>query len=111
MVLSRHNRTVVTESAEASAERYDAAEHAYLVAIRDGESDRQLLGTLASAVRDAARAWESAAYREFFSARDGGKVTGQPLVEMEIFAEKGEMIAELWEDMVAAHAGRYRRPV
>lgn len=97
------------ESAEASGKRYDAAEHAYLLAVQNGEDNPQLLGTLASAVRDAAKAWESAAYKEFFSARDGGKVTGQALVEMEILAEKGEVLAELWEDIVAAYAGRYRR--
>jgi hypothetical protein len=97
---------VVDESAEALASKYDAVEHAYLLAVQDGESDRQLLGMLASAVRDAARAWESAAYKEFFSARESGKVTGQGLIEMEILAEKGEVIAELWEDIAAAHADR-----
>jgi len=102
---------MVNESAEALATKYDAVEHAYLLAVRNGETDRQLLGTLASAVRDAARAWENAAYKEFFSARESGKVTGQGLVEMEILAEKGEVIAELWEDIAAAHAGRYRKPV
>lgn len=106
-----HNRIVVNESADAAARTYDAAEHAYLLAVRDGEPDRQFLGTLATAVRDAAKAWESAAYKEFFSARDSGTVTGQRLVEMEILAEKGEVLAELWADIAAAHAGRYRKPV
>jgi hypothetical protein len=99
------------ESAEAAAAKYDPAERAYLLAVRDGVSDRQLLGALASTVRDAASAWESAAWKEFFSARDRGTVTGQDLIEMEILAEKGEVIAELWEDIVQAHAGRYQAPV
>jgi len=31
-------------------------------------------------------------------ARDRGQVTGQGLIEMEIFAEEGEVLAEIWED-------------
>jgi hypothetical protein len=100
----------MSSAAETEAERYDAAEQAYLLAVQSGESDRRLLVGLASAVRDAARALEKAAYKEFFSARDQRHVTGQELIELEIAAEKGEVLAELWEDLLQAHSGRYRLP-
>jgi hypothetical protein len=97
----------VAESDEAS---YDESERAYLLAVSDGQSDRHRLGTLATAARDAAREWARAAYERFFSARDVGLVTGQQLTEMEIFAEKGELLAELWDDIARAQEGRYHAP-
>jgi hypothetical protein len=95
----------VPESGDEEDDKYEASERAYLLAVREGESNRQVLGTLAAAVHDAAKAWESAAYRRFFSARKAG-VTGQELIEMEINAEKGEMLAELWADIADAHTAR-----
>jgi len=86
-----------------TAEDYEAAEGSYLDALRVGASPSEL-ATAARAVSSAAAAWESAAYRRFFDARASEGDIAREVIEMEIEAEKAELLHELWADIAAAHA-------
>lgn len=90
---------------EEAARAYDATELRYLLALRDGSED---LAGLATAVREAAEAWQSLAYSAFFRIREDRGGSDRTVIEMEIQAEKAEMLKELWADVASAHAGSYR---
>lgn len=83
-------------------QEYETAERGFLDRVRQGASSADLAAS-AREVHAAADAWESGAYREFFASRDrlGGHT--REVFELEIDAERAELLAGLWADLAAAY--------
>ena len=88
-----------------AARAYDASELRYLLALRAGSDE---LAEIARATREAADVWQGLAYASFFRIREDRGGSDRTVIEMEIQAEKAEMLKELWTDIASAHAGSCR---
>lgn len=86
----------------ADEDEYGRAERAYLDAVKNGAASEQLL-LAARHVCETAREWESSAYEQFFARRSAEGAAARVVFEMEIEAEKAELLHELWNDIAAAH--------
>jgi len=83
-------------------ERYERCELVYLSCVYEG-ADRDSLAKAAEATAEVAGAWEGAAYTEFFKLRDELGGESRKVIQKEIEAEQGELLAGLWRDLHAAH--------
>jgi len=86
---------------EAPDSRYDAAEAQFISAVRAGH-DREVLRELAAEVAAAAVEWQSTAYAAFFAERERSTEASRPVIELEIEAERAELLSGLWADLSAA---------
>ena len=82
---------------------YEEAETRFLAAVRDG-NDRAVLQALAAEVAVAAKSWESSAYPAFFAERERSGGASREAIELEIDAERAELLRSLWNDVAAAFA-------
>lgn len=80
---------------------YEAAEREFLDRARRRASSADL-AEAASAVHAAAKTWESEAYREYFASRERLGDGAPEVIELEIDAERAELLAGLWFDLAAA---------
>jgi hypothetical protein len=90
---------------ESFAEDYEDAERSFLDLVRAG-ADRGALAAAAAAPANAARSWQSVAYRHFFALRSAEGETDRDVIQAEIAAEQCEVLADLWEDLAGAFRGR-----
>ncbi len=88
---------------DAAIQLYEDAERDYLASLRAAAANPKL-AQAAERVRAAAEAWCAAAYGEFFAERATQGGTVRPVIELEIDAERAEMLKELWRDIGAAHS-------
>ncbi|MHB8507063.1 MAG: hypothetical protein ACYDGR_00230 [Candidatus Dormibacteria bacterium] len=88
----------------AAFDQYSEAEAAYLAGLRAAESAREL-AALARAAHLAASAWSKAAYAEFFELRARLGEAESDVIELEIDAERSELVAEIWRDISRAQSG------
>jgi hypothetical protein len=91
-----------TDSRESALEGYEEAEAAYLASLR-AQLTHDQLALKAAAVRSAANRWQAAAYRDFFQVRDQKGPTDRDVIELEIDAERTELLFDLWSDVWRAH--------
>lgn len=82
--------------------QYEEAEAPYLSALADGRPSEEL-AALADAIRVAADEWQRVAYKAFFSLRDQFGDCDRTVIELEIDAERAEMLQDLWRDIRDAH--------
>lgn len=83
-------------------DHYEEAEAAYLDALR-ADAPRADLASLAKGLAEAAAAVESMAWPQHFAAQKSG--VEDQIGETDIFAERAEVVAELWRDIAAAYEG------
>lgn len=95
------------EAVDDAESAYEDAERSYLLALDDG-TGRDELARRSRLVETAAGDWEKIAYATFFARRVQIGGTHRRVIELEIRAEKAELLRELWADVSAAHAGKYR---
>lgn len=98
------NNNAVDDRLSELERRYDECDQVYLDALRAGKDDALL--TAAQRAWEAAAAWQAEAYRRFFAEREAKGGTDRLVVDLEIVAEKAEVLTELWADFAAAHAAR-----
>lgn len=85
------------ERLEAASANYDAAEAAFLTAVRSG-TERGGLAAAARTVANAAKEFNSEAYRKLHA---GEEDAWMPLDQL---TERTEVLAELWTDLPSAYA-------
>jgi hypothetical protein len=83
-------------------EAYEAVEAIFLARLRQ-DGSREELAAAARAVHEAADAWQSKAWRWYFNRRDALGETHHDVIEVEIDAERSEMLSELWLDLASAY--------
>ena len=81
---------------------YEEADGAFVGAIRRGAPPPEL-AHLAKVVNEAAAAWETTAYKEFFALRSALGETARRVIEAEIDAERAELLRVLWADIADAY--------
>lgn len=81
---------------------YEEADGAFVSAIRR-RAPPPAPADLARAVNEAAVAWETAAYAEFFALRSTLGETARRVIEAEIDAERAELLRGLWADIADAY--------
>jgi len=91
---------VESPTEEEGSRRYEAAEEAFLAAIRAEESAREVMTTLADQVATTAKAWNASAYAEYHAAQ------GDRRDELDCLTEKTELLEYLWYDIAGAFHGR-----
>lgn len=99
-----HDPVMTMPETESLWKHYDECEGAYLAVIREG-GERPALVAAATAVAQAAHAWEASAWRAFFDQRERLGASAREVIQREIEAEQAEVLAELWDDIAAAHRG------
>ena len=87
---------------EVAIDTHQAAEDAYLAALRQRTPNDEL-APLAAAAASAADQWQLAAYPEFFERRDVLGGADRTVIELEIDAERAELLHGLWVDIGDAH--------
>jgi hypothetical protein len=106
-VIMGDNFRMTAPSTDDPASRYDSAEAAYLDRVREGRASE--LSASATAVAEAAKAWQNAAYARYFETKAELGESSGAAVQDEISAEKAELLAELWSDIADAHRAADRR--
>lgn len=81
---------------EQASDAYEAAEAAFLSAVRE-QADRSVLAELASRVAAQAGQWNGVAYRQFHAAPADDRQ------DLDALTERTEVLSELWSDIAAAY--------